>query len=116
VRRLALVLLLASGCGVLSQEEQLLTDVFEAARLHDTTALATMSGVTFNPRTRGVVQDFTVERSDGDADGQSKTVVILAQVRTPAGEVAAQRMRATIVRRHGRWFVSELTTLGAAGS
>src|SRR5687767_12219040 len=52
--------LLLTGCGVLSPEEQLLTDFFEASRLHDTTVVAKMSDVIFNPRVDGVVDRFEV--------------------------------------------------------
>ena len=113
MRRFFLLLLLVVGCGVLSPEEQLLTDFFEAARLHDTTVLANISSVTFNPRTQGVVEQFEVEETRASADGQSRDVVILAQVRTFDGQVTPRRMRATMTRRDGRWFVADLR--GPAG-
>src|SRR5688572_4903863 len=106
-----MLLVFVAGCGVLSQEEQLLTDFFEAARLHDTTVLANIASVTFNPRTQGVVQEFEVEETRASADGRSREVVILAQVRTFDGQVTPRRMGATITRRDGRWFLADLRGL-----
>src|SRR5687768_5691910 len=67
---LCLALVLA-GCGVLSPEEQLLTDFFEASRLHDTTVAAKVSDVIFNPARDGVVDRFDIERIEKADDGQS---------------------------------------------
>ena len=97
--------LVAAGCGVLSPEEQLLTDFFEASRLYDTTVVARMSDVTFNPRVDGVVQDFQVENVEEDAGGQSERVVVQAQVRGPDAHVTPRRFVFTMQRRDGRWFI-----------
>src|SRR5215216_1878102 len=78
--RLWILTLLAVGCGVLSPEEQLLTRFFEASRLHDTTVVARMSEVMFNPRVDGVVQDFRIENVEEDGGGQSERVTVQAQV------------------------------------
>jgi len=107
----ALCLALAvAGCGVLSPEEQLLTDFFEASRLHDTTVVAKMSDVTFNPRTDGVVDHFEVTGIEQADDGQSRQVTIQAQVRgAGAGaQTASKTMVATLRRQNGRWFISTL--------
>src|SRR5688500_373192 len=58
----ALLALLLAGCGVLSPEEQLLTDFFEASRLHDTTVAAKVSDVIFSPAVDGIVDRFEIER------------------------------------------------------
>ena len=100
--------LVAVGCGVLSPEEQLLTDFFEASRLYDTTVVAKMSDVTFNPRIDGVVDYFEVigiERAD---DGQSEQVTIQARVRGAGAQAVSKMMVATLRRQNGRWFISSL--------
>ena len=42
-------------------EQQLLTHFFRAARVRDNTTLASMSAVSFDPRTDGTVQDFKID-------------------------------------------------------
>jgi hypothetical protein len=93
---------------VLSPEEQLLTDFFEASRLYDTTVVAKMSEVIFNPRVDGVVQDFDVENVEAAADGMSERVTVRANVRGADGTVTARMLVATLRRRDGRWFISGL--------
>ena len=105
--RVLLVMALAvAGCGVLSPEEQLLTDFFEASRLHDTTAVARVSTVTFNPRQHGVVRQFAIEQVVDAADGQSKAVTVHAQVRDFSGATSARRLVVTMNRDGGRWLVT----------
>src|SRR5687768_1471670 len=85
--------LFAAACGVLSPEEQLLADFFHAARLHDTTVLANIASVDFNPRADGIVQDFEVIRSEASsASGGSDTrlVTVAAQVRTADARTEAR--------------------------
>jgi hypothetical protein len=101
-----MVALAAAGCGVLSQEEQLLTDFFEAARLHDTTAVAKVSAVTFNPRTDGVVQDFEIQ--DVADDGSTRRVRVRASVRQLAGGSADRMLVFTLVRKADRWFIASV--------
>ena len=100
--------LVAAACGVLPQEEQLLTDFFEASRLHDTTAVAKISAVTFNPRTDGVVHDFEMERVDRAPDGQSEVVAVIARVREFSGSESSRRLVFTMRQRDGRWFITDL--------
>jgi hypothetical protein len=109
--RTLLGLAVLAGCGVLSPEEQILTKFFEASRLHDTTVVARMSEVTFNPRLDGVVQDFHVETVEEAEDGQSERVTVQAQVRGPDAQVTARTLVFTLQRREGRWFI---TSLGGA--
>jgi hypothetical protein len=103
--RVALALLVA-GCGVLSPEEQLLTRFFEASRLNDSTIVATMSSVSFNPRTDGVVQQFDVEevREDGD----SKRVTVRAAVRQWDGGTIDRTLVFMFGRKGDRWFITEI--------
>ena len=103
--------LIAAGCGVLSPEEQLLTDFFEASRLHDTTIVAKMSDVTFNPRTDGVVDHFEVTAIEQADDGQSEQVTIRAQVRGAGAQAVSKMMAATLRRQNGRWFIASLRDL-----
>lgn len=55
------VLLIVAACGSTPVEQQLLTQFFRAARVRDNTTLASMSAVTFDPRTDGTVQDFKID-------------------------------------------------------
>ena len=98
--------LVAAACGVLSPEEQLLTDFFEASRLHDTTVVARMSDVIFNPRVDGIVDAFDVERVEELPDGQSERVTVNARVRMLSGESASRTIEFTLTRRADRWFIS----------
>ncbi len=91
---------------MLSPEEQLLTRFFEASRLYDTTVVARLSSVTFNPRVDGVVDDFAVEKVDGA--GGAERVTVRAQVRGPDGRVTPRRLLFTLQRQDGRWFITAL--------
>src|SRR5687768_14077381 len=100
--------LLAAACGVLSPEEQLLTDFFEVSRLHDTTVAARMSDVVFNPRIDGVVDHFEITGIERANDGQSERVTILAQVRRADALAESKMMVATLRRQDDRWFIVSL--------
>ena len=52
---------LAAACSSPPIEQTLLTTFFRAARVRDNTGLASISAVTFDPRTEGSVQDFTID-------------------------------------------------------
>jgi hypothetical protein len=99
-----LVAMLVIGCGVLSPEEQLLTDFFEASRLHDTTTVSRMSSVTFNPRTDGIVQSFEVEGVTDE--GASRRVRVSATVRQADGAVTSRMLQFILVSKGGRWFIT----------
>jgi hypothetical protein len=49
------------ACSSPPIEQTLLTTFFRAARVRDNTALASISAVSFDPRTEGSVQDFTID-------------------------------------------------------
>jgi hypothetical protein len=102
----SLIAVVAAGCGVLSPEEQLLMRFFEASRLHDTTMVATLSSVTFNPRTEGVVEEFDVQ--DVEDDGDAKRVTVRASVRQLSGSRSDRTLVFRIVRKGDRWFIAEL--------
>ena len=55
------VLLAAMACGSTPVEQQLLTQFFRAARVRDNTTLASMSAVSFDPRTEGTVENFKID-------------------------------------------------------
>ena len=96
----------AVACGVLSPEEQLLTDFFEASRVFDTSVMARLSATPLNPRADGIVDSFEVERVDRTNDQQER-VAVAARVRTFDGQVNARRLTFTLTRRNGRWFIQE---------
>lgn len=98
-----LLALLAVSCGVLSQEEQLLTRFFDASRLHDTARVATIATVTFNPRTDGIVQEFEIQ--DVVDEGDAKRVTVRAEVRSWGGRVAPRTLTITMRRDGGRWMI-----------
>ena len=97
---------LCAGCGVLSPEEQLLRRFFEASRLYDTTAVADLSAVTFNPRTDGVVQEFRIEEVVEEPAG--KRVTVRAPVRLPNGAFDERTLIFRLVQKDGRWYIAEI--------
>jgi hypothetical protein len=62
-RRLVLgcALLLVVACGSTPVEQQVLTTFFRAARVRDNTTMASLSAVSFDPRTDGSVQEFKID-------------------------------------------------------
>ena len=109
------VTLLACGCGVRSLEEQILDDFFAAARLHDTSALSRVATVDFNPRTMGVVHEYeiaAVEVSAAGTGGETRHVVLAAQLRRPEGEVVPTTLAATLERRDGTWLLTAIRIAG----
>lgn len=97
------VAVLTAACGVLSPEEQVLTRFFQASRLHDTTAVASLSDVAFNPRTEGVVREFDVV--DVQRRGASAVVIVEARIAAPDGPEFQRTLRVTLQRREGRLIV-----------
>jgi hypothetical protein len=96
--------IVAIACGVLSPEEQLLTDFFEASRLYDTTAVSKFAAVPFNPRSDGVVDAFEVENVTGEGD--TKRVTVRATVRRLDGGVAEKTLVFILARKDDRWFIT----------
>jgi len=104
----------ASACGVLSPEEQLLTDFFEASRVYDTAVMARLSAVPLNPRTDGIVDAFDISdisdviKADGDrSDTPAERVTVTANVRAFDGRVRPRRFVFTVTRRDGHWFIQD---------
>lgn len=91
---------------MLSPEEQLLTDFFEASRVYDTAVMARLSARPFNPRTDGVVDAFEVERIDRAEQGREQ-VTVAARLRRFDGQVASRRLVFTLTRQDGRWFIQD---------
>ena len=60
-----------AACAWPSPERQLLLDFFQACRVYDTTVLARLATVTFNPRTDGIVQDFDIVSVEDVGDGSA---------------------------------------------
>ena len=94
----------AAACGVLSPEEQLLNDFFEAARLNDTTMMARLSGMPLNPRTDGIVDAFEIERIEDAGDGTER-VTLLASMRTFDGQVSSRRLEFVLGKTDDRWLI-----------
>ena len=102
------IALAAAACGATPPERQLLTDFFRAARLHDTTALANVATVTFNPRRDGIVERFEIVSIE-EEQPDTKQVTVAAAVRTADGETATRRMAFRIARgADGRWMITGL--------
>jgi hypothetical protein len=98
--------ILVIACGVLSPEEQLLTDFFEWSRVYDTTAVSKIAAVTFNPRTEGVVDAFDIQSVA--TEGDTKRVTVVATVRQLDGGVAETTLVVTLARKGDRWFITGL--------
>jgi hypothetical protein len=105
--------LLLAGCGVLSLEEQLVQRFFEASRLHDRAALekVAVSGVTFNPISAGVVEEFGV--TNVVHEGARRTISLDARIRTASG-TRAQKLTVVIEQFAERWLVTEVMPLPAS--
>ena len=96
---------MATACGVLPPEEQLLTDFFEASRVYDTAVMSRLSAVPMNPRSDGIVDSFDIARVDRAADG-GEQVTITAHVRMFDGHVTTRRLVFTLVHTE-RWFIKD---------
>ena len=94
------------ACGVLSQEEQLLTDFFEASRVYDVSVMARLSAKPMNPRVDGIVDSFDVERVDRGRDGMER-VTVSARVRTFDGHQRSHQLVFTLARQNDRWFIRD---------
>jgi hypothetical protein len=109
VRRAFFLLpLLAAGCGWVPADEQVLTTFFEQSRLNDTTRVAGVATVVFDPRVEGVVDRFRItERSDRPLDGNrlQREAMLAAHVRSGDREYD-RTLRVTMERGvDGRWMV-----------
>jgi len=91
---------------VLSPEEQLLTDFFEASRVYDVSVMSRLSAAPFNPKTDGIVDSFEIERVDPVGDG-TEQVTVDAKVRSFSGQTGSRQLLFTLTKRDGRWFIQE---------
>ena len=105
--RLAVACALAAiACGVLSPEEQLLTDFFEASRVFDASVMARLSATPFNPRRDGIVDAFEIRGVERGEDG-TRRVTLDARIRAFDGQVRSRQLVFTLARRGGRLFIRE---------
>jgi hypothetical protein len=97
---------IGGACGVLSPEEQLLTEFFEASRVYDVSVMSRLSARPLNPRTAGIVDAFEIDSLDRSADATER-VAISARVRSFNGKVDSRQFVFTLTRRDGRLFIQE---------
>ena len=91
---------------MLSQEEQLLTDFFEASRVYDVSVMARLSAEPMSPRVDGIVDSFDVERVDRGDDGMER-VTVSARMRTFDGRERSRQLVFTLARQNDRWFIRD---------
>ena len=107
-----LLLLAATACGWTPADEQVLIEFFERAELHDTTRLAAVATVTFNPKVEGVVERFEiVERGPEqplEGGGARRELRLAAIVRSPGGVEGERELRVTLDRGEGGWMVTRV--------
>lgn len=89
---------------MLSPEEQLLTDFFEASRVYDTSVMARLSALPLNPKTDGIVDAFDVQRVDRNGTSVSN-VTVTARVRRFDGQVGNRQFVFVLIRQDGRLFI-----------
>ena len=100
-RLLATVLLAVApaGCGWTPADEQIVERFFELAKLHDTTRLASIATIAFDPTVEGVVERFEVA-SRRDRAGQEglvhRTLRLRTQMRSPAGAPLERTLEVTL--------------------
>jgi hypothetical protein len=100
------------SCGWTPADEQVLIRFFEHSRAYDTTRLAPLATVVFNPRTDGVVDRFEViERGrDRSLEGGAvaRDLTQRARVRSPGGREEERALQVTLERRGGSWVVTRV--------
>jgi hypothetical protein len=98
------------GCGV-AQERSILDRFFAASRLRDTTVLATLGTVVFEPLQQGIVTDFdivAIAPRPGASVSRLKEVTVNAPVKLPDGTIERKTLVITLERRQERWLVTSL--------
>jgi hypothetical protein len=107
--------LLATGCGWVPADEQVLTTFFEQSRLYDTTRVAGVSKVVFDPRIEGVVERFRItSRVDRPAENNRlrRESTLSTHVHT-GGQAYDRTLRVTMERSpEGRWTVIGFRWIG----
>lgn len=108
-RCLLVLMLLAAGCGWVPADEQVLRIFFEQSQVYDTTRVATVATVVFDPRVEGMVDRFRiVERADESLSGNRlrRQSRLDAHVRS-AGRAYERTLLVTMERDAvGRWMVT----------
>lgn len=102
-----LLVILAAGCGWVPADEQVLTTFFEQSRLYDTTRVAGVATVVFDPRVEGVVERFHVTgKVDRALDSRrlQRQTTLATHVRTRGRELD-RTLQVTMERAEGRWKV-----------
>ena len=112
--RSLLALLLAGAtvtCGWMPADEQVLRLFFERSRIYDTTRLAPIASVTFNPRVEGIVERFEILARDDKPleDGRLRRQARLsATVWSAAGRRSERTLVVTLERdAAGGWKVTD---------
>jgi hypothetical protein len=100
------IALAGTACGVLSPEEQLLTEFFEASKVYDTSVMARLSAKPLNPRTDGVIEAFEIEQISRLDEGR-EMVTVAARVRGFDGQRASRQLVMTLASRGGRWHIED---------
>ena len=105
-----------AACGWTPADEQVLVKFFERSRAYDTTLLAPIATVAFDPRVEGVVDRFEIlDRRDQSLDGGrlSREARLRAQVSSPAGERSERQLLVTLERAaDGAWTVARFKWAG----
>jgi hypothetical protein len=108
VRRLLLLGVLAAGCGWVPADEQALTKFFEESRVYDTTRVADVARVVFDPRVEGVVERYTViARHDEPIDAKRirRQSTLATRVRTNEREYDRTLLVTMERDAAGRWMI-----------
>jgi hypothetical protein len=89
-----------AACSV-PPEHPIISDFFAASRLRDFTVLSRFSTTILEPRERGTVSRFEVERvgpEQADGDSIVKEVSVVAVLRQPDGQTVEKPMVVTLRR------------------
>jgi hypothetical protein len=97
--------LFAAACSYSPPEQQVLEKFFRAAKLQDSTTLAGVATVNFDPRSDGSIQEFTIDnigeperRAGVDGDVVTEPVTVTAKVVSPAGRTTSRTLVVTLQR------------------
>jgi hypothetical protein len=100
---------IATACGPIPPDEQVVRRFFEESRTYDKTRLAAIAQVVFDPRVEGVVERFSVvERSDRPLPENQlrRRLTIQADVRSAAGRMDQRTLVVTLEGRDRKWIVT----------
>jgi hypothetical protein len=105
-----IVCLFTTACGWTPADEQFLTKFFERSRAYDTTRLAPVATVVFDPTTQGVVQRFRIVKREeaATAGGRGARLLTLQADVGSAGRVSERTLMVTMEQRDGSWVVTHV--------